>query len=160
MSKLSELQDAQPITFDFAAAERLAARFRATADLLLTQVSQRTRLADVARKDWKGAYEVKFGHNMQICGQDAELLAFALRDAADQVDELARLAKEENDRRAKAREWKIAHDAWQRRQDQRSEAERLWDDLTNRDTHEPIPPDLNPAAPPKIPIHAPARSSR
>jgi uncharacterized protein YukE len=156
---MAELKDAEPITFDFGAAERLAAQFRATANLLLTQVSHRTQLADAARKDWRGAYEVRFGENMQICGQDAELLAFAMRDAAAQVDELARLAKAESDRRAAAREWKVRHDKWKHKHDHESGLHKAWD-ASFGDSHEPKPPNLKPVDPPSSVITVPTPGPR
>lgn len=156
---MAELRNAEPITFDFAAAERLAAQFRATANLLLTQVSQRNTLADAARKDWKGAYEVRFGHNMQICGEDAERLAFAMDDAAAQVDELARLAKAESDRRAKAREWKVRHDKWKHKHDHESTVHKWWDNTVGN-SHEPKPPNLKPIDPPSSIITVPVPGTR
>src|SRR5436189_3352971 len=110
------LRDAEPITFDFEAARPLATRLRATADLLRSQVGQRDGLAAGARREWRGVYAGKFDDRMSVCRTDAGRLAIALDDAARQVDELARLAREEQDRRTAARAWKVRHDAWEREQ--------------------------------------------
>jgi uncharacterized protein YukE len=150
---MTALRDAEPITFDFQAAADLAARFRASAECLRSQVGQRDRLADHARHDWRGVYAGKFDTRMQVCAGDANRLAAALDEAARQVDELARLAREEQARRAAAREWKVRHDAWQRKKDDENFLERGWDGLFGDD--EPKPPDLVPTQPPRLPI-APA----
>ena len=47
---MSELRDAEPIVFDFGAAERLIAQFRAAASQLRAQISQRNGLAGHARR--------------------------------------------------------------------------------------------------------------
>lgn len=146
---MTELKGAEPITFDFHAAERLAARFTATAELLRAQIPRRFGLARVARNDWRGIYEEKFVQRMQVCAQDAERLAAAMDKAAAQVNELARLAKEERDRRAKAREWKRRHDEWKRRQAQKDWLDHGVDVF--RGDGEPIPPQLTPTAPPALP---------
>jgi uncharacterized protein YukE len=152
------LRDAEPIQFDFEAARTLAARFRATADLLRSQVSQRDSLASVARKEWEGVYAGKFDDRMGVCRTDAGRLATALDDAARQVDELARLAQDEQNRRAAARAWKVKHDAWEREQSNDGLFENAWDAIAGDD--EPKPPNLTPNPPPSIPIAAPAPAAR
>jgi hypothetical protein len=47
---------------------------------------------------------------MDTCTNDASRLSAAMEKAAHQVDELARLAREEQERREKAREWKRERD--------------------------------------------------
>jgi uncharacterized protein YukE len=156
---MGELKDAEPITFDAGAADDLAAKFTATATLLRTQVAQRRSLATAARTDWKGSYEVKFGARMDVCETDAGKLADALDVAAKEVKELARLAKEEQDRRTKARAWKHEHDAWQRQHDAKSGLEQGVDSLFHLDDA-PKPPPLDPHPEPQIPIAAPQQQSR
>ena len=151
---MADLKDEEPITFDAGAADDLAARFTATAGLLRSQVPQRENLVTAGRVDWKGSYEVKFGARMEVCKSDAGKLADALEDAAKQVKELARLAKDEQDRRTKAREWRIEHDAWQREHDQKSGLEQGFDSLFHRD-EAPEPPPLKPNPEPKLPIMEP-----
>ena len=155
---MSELRDAEPIVFDFGAAERLIAQFRAAASELRAQISQRNGLAGHARAAWRGAYEVKFEDRMRVCARDAERLAAAMDTAANEVQELTRLAHDEQNRRTAARAWKVRHDAWQHDQDHRS----LWDkgvDTVFGDD-EPKPPNLTPARPPTIPIAAPPPQAR
>ncbi|HEV7805725.1 MAG TPA: hypothetical protein VGO80_07905 [Solirubrobacteraceae bacterium] len=154
---MPELTNAEPITFDFDAADGLAAQLRATASFLRAQAPHRNGLADAARTDWRGAYEVKFGERMQVCTRDAQRLADAMIRAADQVKELARLAREEQDRRTQAAEWKVEHDAWEREQADRNLGERIVD-LFGDD--EPEPPTGTPADPPHFPITAPDLANR
>jgi uncharacterized protein YukE len=148
-----KLHNAEPIVFDQAAATSLAKEFRTTAALLREQVPHRQQLAKTASKDWQGAYEVKFGARMKIYAADAERLAAAMDTAAAQVDELARLAGEEQARRATARDWKKRHDHWEHHRSIMSYSPLSHD-------HGPKPPNLKPAEPPKLPIHAPAPASR
>jgi uncharacterized protein YukE len=158
---MGELKDADPIRFDPDAADDLAAKFRATATLLRAQVSQRNTLAAAARTDWQGAYEVKFGARMHVCATDAGLLATALDTAATQVDDLATRAKHEQDRRTKARAWKVEHDAWKRRQEQKSTLDHIGDFFSgNSGEPEPDEPNMTPADEPHLPVTAPAQKSR
>lgn len=158
---MGELKDADPITFDPDAAEDLAAKLRATATLLRAQVSQRDTLATAARTDWRGAYEVKFGARMEVCATDAGLLAEALDTAAGQVDDLAARAKHEQDRRTKARAWKVEHDAWKRRQEEKSTLDHIGDFFSgNSGEPEPDEPDMTPADEPDLPVMAPPQESR
>jgi uncharacterized protein YukE len=158
---VGELHDADPITFDPDAADDLAAKLTATAKLLREQVPQRNALATAARTEWKGAYEVKFGARMDVCATDAGLLADALDKAAKQVGDLATRAKNEQDRRTKARAWKVEHDAWKRRQAQKSTIDHIGDFLTgNSGEPEPDQPNMKPDDEPKLPVAAPAPKSR
>jgi uncharacterized protein YukE len=155
---MGELTNAEPIVFDQGAATALAARFRTTASELRSQVPHRNSLASAARVDWKGVYERKFGARMEVFGTDAGRLADAMEEAAGQVDELARLAKEEQDRRTAARAWKVEHDKWQKEQDDRSLLDKGLDLLGG--DGEPKPPNLTPTEPPRIPIPAPPQAPR
>ncbi len=155
---MTELHDAEPITFDPAVAGRLAVQFRATASVLRAQIPHRHAIATTAREEWRGAYETKFEQRMNVCASDAERLAEAMDTAAAQVDELARLAQEEQDRRTAAREWKVRHDQWQHDQDNQGVLGSVGDFLTGDD--EPEPPDLTPTAPPNDLITAPAQTGR
>jgi uncharacterized protein YukE len=158
---VGELRDAEPIKFDAGAAEDLAAKFTATANLLRSQVSQRNALASVARMDWKGSYEVKFGERMAVCAEDAGLLAGALDRAAKQVGDLTARAENEQDRRTKAREWKVDHDAWRRRQEDKSALDHIGDFLSGSSGEpEPPEPNLTPDNEPNLPVAAPPPKSR
>jgi uncharacterized protein YukE len=155
---MAELRDADPITFDAGAAQRLEAQLRATAGVLRSQIAHRNSLANAARKDWRGSYEVKFGARMTVCAADAERLAQAMDKAAGQVHELARLAKEEQDRRTKARAWKVEHDKWEREQENKSLLDQGHDLLFG--DGEPEPPPLTPTDPPTLPVAAPDLANR
>jgi len=155
---MTELRDAEPIVFDFGAAEQLISAFDAAAERLRSQVPRRNGLARHARAEWRGAYAEKFDARMEVCVRDAERLADAMDTASSQVRELARLAREEQARRAAAREWKARHDAWEREQRSRSLFDQGVDLIMGDD--EPKPPNLVPARPPTIPIAAPAPQGR
>lgn len=155
---MGELRDAEPIHFDFEAARQLALEFGNTAGLLRAQIGHRNGLAAGAREEWRGAYEVQFGVRMGVCATDASRLADAMELAAREVQELARLAQEEQQRRAVAREWKERHDAWEREQSNDNIFEDIGDSVFG--TGEPIPPELTPTAPPTIPLEAPAPGHR
>ena len=150
---MTELRDAAPITFDFDAAAQVARQFTETASFLRSQVPHRNALASRARVQWRGTFEVQFGERMNTCGVDAHRLADAMDLAASQVEELARLAREEQERRTAAREWKEAHDAWEREQANDNVFENLGDVAFG--SGEPAPPNLEPTPPPTIPIEAP-----
>ena len=87
---------------------------------------------------------------MRICTGDAQRLATALRQAADQVDELARMAREEQDRREKARQW-------QAEQEDESVLEKVGDFLFGEDDLPPIP---DPVTPPTFTTAAPISTAR
>lgn len=155
---MGELRDAEPIHFDFEAAVQLVLEFGQTAGLLRSQIGHRDGLARGAREEWRGAYEVRFGVRMSVCATDASRLADAMELAARQVEELARLAGEEQQRRAVAREWKEAHDAWEREQANDNVFEDIGDFAFG--TGEPLPPELTPIEPPTIPLEAPVPGGR
>lgn len=135
----------KPVEFDYAAAEHLASELRATAGLLREQVPHRRSFAASAKEDWQGVYSEKFDGRMNICATDAERIAAAMTKTALQVEELARLAREEQHRRDLAKEYVKKHDEWQRKRDARDGGEKALDFLTEDigwgDSHEPKPPD-------------------
>lgn len=92
--------------FDWAGAEALAAKFRSAASRLDAQIPRRNGYAADARDEWRGHYADRFDERIGIGTDDAAHIARAMRDAVRKLDELARLAREEQDRRIKAREWK------------------------------------------------------
>jgi len=93
------------VPFDWAGAKALAARFRSVAKEVDGQIPRRRSSARQAREEWRGLYARKFDGRIKICTSDASALADAMEKAAHQLDELARLAKEEQDRRLTARKW-------------------------------------------------------
>jgi hypothetical protein len=127
----------EDVPFDWAGAQRLAAELRAAATTLDAQIPDRNAYASDALVDWRGVFSQQFGTRMTTCTTDSGRLATAMELAADQVDELARLAREEQDRREAAREWK-------RQQDNEGFLDKVGDSLFGEDDLPPIPPPVEP----------------
>ena len=141
---------AEDVPFAWSAATRLAAELRAAATACEGQIPRRNTIAGQAATEWRGLYARQFADRMRICTGDAQRLAVALRQAADQVDELARLAREEQDRREKARQW-------QAEQEDEGVLEKVGDFLFGEDDLPPIP---DPVTPPTYTISAPISAAR
>jgi len=135
MAELGAIQD--DVRFDWSGAERLAAEFRATAGVLEGQVPHRNAIAGQAKQEWRGAYAEQFTGRMRTCAGDAQRLADAMRTAASQVDELARLAREEQTRRERARDWMA-------QQEDESLLEKAKDFVFGEDDKPPVPPPVEP----------------
>jgi uncharacterized protein YukE len=100
----------EDVRFGWAEATALAAELRSTAGSLEGQIGERNSIKGPAREAWRGKYAQEFDGRVGICTGDAGRLAEALREAADGLDELARLAREEQERREYAREWDANND--------------------------------------------------
>lgn len=148
----------EDVKFPWATASRLSAEFRRAAGELDAQTPRRNAMAGHAKEDWRGAYARKFSGHMKVCMGDAARIATALHEAAATLDELAKLAREEQARREIAREWKREHDAWKREQSNDGLLENAWDGLAGDD--EPKPPDIPQKTPPTRTIEAPATGGR
>lgn len=137
------------VKFNWTAADDLVAELRSTAKVLEDQIGHRKRLGVDARKQWKGFYGNQFDGRLNICTGDAQRFVGKLRAAANDLEELAKLARQEQKRRVNAREWV-------RKQQNKSGVEKVWDGFTSAiGFGEDVPPDI---APPiqsesKIPIH-------
>ncbi|MFF0379891.1 WXG100-like domain-containing protein [Actinoplanes missouriensis] len=142
----------EDVPFDGEAATRLAAQLRAGADECEGVIPRRTAVATVATEEWRGVYARQFATRMGICVTDAQRLATAMRQAANQVDELARLAREEQARREKAREW-------QRRQQDEGVLEKIGDFFFGEDEDD-LPPVPDPITPPFYTLPPPAMAAR
>jgi uncharacterized protein YukE len=127
----------EDVPFDWAGAERLAAELRSAASTLSSQISSRNAYAHTALDEWRGVFAKEFTGRMQTCCNDADRMSNAMEFAAHQVDELARLAREEQARREAARAWKRHHDS-------RSIFEKVGDFLTGDEEQPPIPPPVQP----------------
>ena len=136
--------------FDWDGATRLAAELRAAATTLDGQIPDRDSYAQDALRDWRGEFAGQFGGRMQTCTGDAGRLSDAMRLAANQVDELARLAREEQDRREAAREWKREHD-------NKGFLDKASDFVFGDDDVPPIPP---PVQPPRYTSELPVPAGR
>jgi uncharacterized protein YukE len=141
---------AEDVRFDWPAADRLAAELRGTADECENQIGRRTAIANQAAAQWRGVFAAQFADRMRICIGDAHRLAAALRRAANQLDELSRLAREEQDRREKARQW-------QRSQDHESVLDKIGDFIFGEDDLPPIP---DPVTPPSYTAPTPVSTTR
>lgn len=150
----------EDVVFAWSAATTLSAEMRSMASELDAQIPRRNGLAQEAQRDWRGVYGGKFDDRMKICTGDAARLATSLRDAADKLDELAVLAREEQDRRELARAWKVEHDTWQRRQGDRGLFEKFTDGVGITDIDEPVCPVGPPRSEPHHTIAAPVASGR
>jgi uncharacterized protein YukE len=150
----------EDVRFAWEAATKLSADLRSIAAGLDEQIPRRNTLADAAKQQWRGVYAGKFTDRMTICTTDAHRVAGALRDAADALDELAVLAHEEQDRRELAREWKIEHDAWQRREDDKGMFESFTDTVGITDYDEPVCPVGPPKTEPRHTSPAPTPTDR
>jgi uncharacterized protein YukE len=119
---VSTLQPEGPVPFDFQAASDLAAKFRASANLVTAQqLPRRRELARTARTDWQGRYADIFDTRTGQCAGDAGRLAEAMRDAATKVDQLAEEARREQRRRDRANEYLEEHAAWRERERERND---------------------------------------
>ena len=141
---------AEDVPFAWSAATRLAAELRAAATTCEGQISRRTTIAGQAATEWRGLYARQFADRIRICTGDAQRLAAALREAANQVDELARLAREEQDRRERARQW-------QREQENEDFLDQVGDFIFGEDDVPPIPEAITP---PTYTAAAPVTTSR
>jgi uncharacterized protein YukE len=138
----------ESVKFDYESAARLAAELRNTAETLDGQVPRRHTIKNSALEEWRGVFARQFPVRIQTCTNDARRLADAMRQAADGLDELALLAREEESRRERARQWEA---------EQKSEGnvEKFLETITNSDEQ----PFSEPPRTPKdvvIPSAAPA----
>lgn len=138
------------VQFNWDAAAQLAAELRATADTLDGQVGPRTSQASSARKVWDGVYAQQFDGRVKTCTGDATRLAASMRRAATDLDTLARLAREEQQRREYAREWVANHD-------DSGFLDNVGDFFFGEDD---LPPPRPPIEPPQIPVYDTPPASR
>jgi uncharacterized protein YukE len=153
-----DLELMKDLDFPWALAKQLSAEFRRAAGEIDGQIPRRNSMATHAKEDWRGTYARKFDGHMEICTGDAAKLAAALEKAAATLDELAQLAREEQERRDIAQAWKVEHDAWEREQSNDGLLENAWDGIAGDD--EPKPPDLPVKTPPTRTLPNPVRGGR
>jgi hypothetical protein len=141
----------EDVKFNWAAADKLVAELRSTATVLANQIGERKRIGGTtgARKHWEGVYAQQFDGRLNICTGDAQNFVGKMREAANDLEELARLARQEQQRRVNAREWV-------RQQENKSGFDKAVDGVQSFfGFGEDVPPDI---APPiqsesRIPIH-------
>lgn len=128
----------EDVKFNWAAADDLVAELRATASVLADQVGTRRRIAGKAREQWRGSYSQQFDGRLDICTGDAQRFVTKMREAANDLEELAKLARQEQQRRLKAREWV-------RQQENKSRFEKTMDwGQSVLGFGEDVPPDVAP----------------
>jgi uncharacterized protein YukE len=137
----------EDVQFNWNAAAELVAEFRSTANVLNQQIGERKQVGAAARKQWEGAYATQFDGRLNICTGDAQRFVVSMRKAADDLEELARLARQEQQRRVLAREW-VAQ------QERKNWFERnVVDPVKEVFGEADVPPPPPRVEPPKIPIH-------
>ena len=142
--------NAEPVPFDFGAASALVEACRTAASSVDGQVGQRWSLVSTGSKEFKGLFSQLFAQNALTAAADATELSSSLRQMADAAQQLADQAKEEQQRRDKAKAWQEEHDS-------RSGAHKVWDDLFNSGDD---PPFSQPVEPPPVAVAAPPSRPR
>jgi len=147
------------VKFAWAEASRLKHSFVRAAAELEQQAAERAGYAEGARKEWRGRYAREFtNEHMMYTIRDVKAIAQTCRDCASMLEQLAQLAREENERRALARQWKSDHDKWQREQADDDALDDLGDLLGGDD--EPKPPNLPENKPHPLVARSPPVSDR
>jgi hypothetical protein len=136
------------VKFDWAKATELAGALRSAANVLDYQVGERRRITSDPTEHWRGRYAEEFGRRLSTCVGDAGRFVTSLREAARRLDEMARLARNEQDRREQAREWV--------RDNEGGVLDAIGDFVFGDDKPPPPPP----VTPPTIPIEAPVTTTR
>ncbi|QBR92879.1 DUF6531 domain-containing protein [Nocardioides euryhalodurans] len=139
----------EDVRFDHGAADTLASRCDAAADVIEGQAGSRASWKNTALTDFRGAFSELFRSNASVAAADATELASRLREVATGVRLLKEEARKEQQRRETARQWK-------REQDDRN----LWDKGVDAVFGGDDPPVGPPAAEPTIPVSAPVNGTR
>jgi hypothetical protein len=108
----SELGDIdRDVPFDWHGATRLKAMLKAMAEAVQYQRSTRLSAFDAGLRSWQGAARTAYDQNPRhVKGDtDAHDLIVALEDAFQDVEALEDAAREEDDRRRRARAWVKAY---------------------------------------------------
>jgi uncharacterized protein YukE len=147
----------EDVKFAWRPAAALSAHLRRAARTLDDSIPRLGAAALHAKQDWHGAYARRFDDHMRTCTTDARRFAAAMENAAQTLDELADLAREEQQRREIARTWKAKHDEWERH---RHGVLSDITDLFGGGDPEPEPPNLPEIRPHPRVAHAPASGGR
>jgi len=147
----------EDVRFAWGPASEVTAQLRRTARMLDARVPRMRSAAHDAKEDWHGAHARRFDDHMEICTSDAAKFVTALEQAAEMLDQLAQLAREEQNRREIARAWKIEHDEWERNHDG-GIGGFLHDTLLG--SGEPKPPDLPEIHPQPLVAESPPSAGR
>lgn len=94
----------EDVQFNQIAASFLVQELRGTSDILFRQIGDREQIGYRARASWEGSYAEQFDGRVKICMGDAERFVSIMRVAAQELEQLARLARLEQQRRVEVRE--------------------------------------------------------
>lgn len=126
-----ELHASKALDFDYAVADALVRTFRAAAAKLDGQVPSRASYVSTANTEFKGHFAELFATNAATAASDAGEVAARLRTVADFAQKIRDAAKNEDDRRRRARDWELQHDDWW---------EKGWDWVTSAEMTPPSEP--------------------
>ncbi|QWW19103.1 hypothetical protein I6B53_08240 [Schaalia sp. 19OD2882] len=93
------------VKYDFAVSADVAAAFTAAATALTDQTASRNSARTTGSTGFKGHYAQLFADNGTTQMDDLREIAAKLRSVATQIAEVDEAARQENERRRKAREW-------------------------------------------------------
>lgn len=102
---MSELHDIAPLRFNWTAANALVAKLRSTATELDTQIGERKQIGAASRSargrasSGRAPTPSSFDERLGTCTGDAQHFVTSMRQAANDREELARLADQEQQRR-------------------------------------------------------------
>jgi hypothetical protein len=153
----------QKVPFAWHAASALKHSFLRAASELEDQIGERASYAEAAKRDWRGRYAEEFeSEHMTAMRDDARKLAAECRRCAGMLEQLAQLAREEQQRRELARAWEAEHRAWEREQASRHGIGGVIADFGDAvlGDGEPKPPDLPEVRPHPLVSDAPAIGAR
>lgn len=102
---MTEIHGNEPTGYSYPAAAELRSAARSLARSIDSKQDSRSAYARGAKADFQGFFATVFERNVGIGETSAAELSKALRQVASFVTELEQAAKEEDDRREKAREW-------------------------------------------------------
>ncbi|GAA2843748.1 RHS repeat-associated protein [Leucobacter komagatae] len=102
---MTEIHGNKPTGYSYPAAAELRSAARSLARLIASKQDSRATYAREAKVDFQGFFAEVFERNVEIGQTSATKLSEALRQVASFVTELEQAAKEEDERREKAREW-------------------------------------------------------
>ena len=105
------------VRWNHGAAEAAIAALRRAADMLDHTATDRARVADEAKVEWRGRYREEFDGQLAQMLRRAHELANEYRTAAGQIAGASQRAQEEQNRRERERErWRMEREAEERAQ--------------------------------------------
>lgn len=101
----------EDVPFNQQAAADLIAELRHTSSVVAGNLDERRHIGLRARETWQGSYAEQFDQRVNVCLADGERFVVTLRTAADELEEMARLAQQEQLRREEVRvglrQWEV-----------------------------------------------------